>query len=65
MDIKKLASDDLDQVIGGVTYPAKRQKYVSAYYCPICGRTEHLNGVYTPERAKAEHDRKYHPGAKK
>lgn len=63
--MEKLEMKDLEQVTGGLTQPARRPKYVSAFFCEYCGATIHLNGVYSLDRAKAEHNRKYHPTAKK
>ena len=56
-----LESADLDQVTGGKTMKNKREKYVSAFYCEYCGKTIHLNAVYSLERAKKEHNAKFHP----
>ena len=62
--MEKLDMDALEQVSGGVTQPAKRPKYVSAIFCELCGRTIHLSGVYTLERAQKEHYAKVHPGVR-
>lgn len=63
--MEKLKMDELDQVTGGLTATAgKRPKYVSAFYCEYCKATIHLNGVYTLERAKKEHNAKFHPGVR-
>ena len=63
--MEKLELKDLDKVTGGRGQTATREKYVSAFFCETCGKTIRLNGVYTLERAKAEHNRKVHPAAKK
>ena len=39
---------------------AIRPKYVSSFFCEKCGKTIHLNGVYTLERAVREHEQKEH-----
>ena len=53
----KLSDDVLDAVTGG----AARKKYVSAFFCETCGKTIRLSGVYEQERAKREHNAKFHP----
>ena len=53
----KLNEQQMETVAGGRI----RQKYVSAFYCEYCRETIHLSGVYSLERAKKEHDAKYHP----
>ena len=59
---KKILKDEkLENVSGG----AIRPKYVSSFFCEKCGKTIRLNGVYTLERAKEEHERKEHSGKKK
>lgn len=60
MEIKKqeIRSEDLEKVTGGAKH---REKFVSAFYCEYCGKTIHLNMVYSLERAKKEHNAKYHP----
>ena len=63
--MEKLELKDLDKVTGGRGQPVQREKYVSAFFCETCGKTIRLNGVYTLERARAEHNRKVHPAAKK
>ena len=55
--------NSLENVIGGVSRDtAKREKFVSAFYCEACRETIHLNMVYSLDRAKKEHYRKVHPG---
>ena len=63
MDINKetILPDDLEKVTGGVR---RREKFVSAFYCEYCGKTIHLNMVYSLERAKKEHNAKVHPQVK-
>ena len=56
-----LGDDKLNQVSGGVIRP----KYVSSFFCEKCGKTIHLNGVYTMERAIQEHEKKEHSGNRK
>ena len=57
----QLADSDLDRVVGGVSRDTmKREKFVSAFYCEQCGKTIHLNTVYSLERAKKEHNTKVH-----
>jgi hypothetical protein len=57
-----VSDDMLDKVAGG----AIRPKYVSSFFCEKCGKTIHLNGVYTLERAVREHEQQEHsPNAKK
>ena len=58
--MEKIELDRLDQVTGGAGNPG-RKKYVSAFFCEICGSTIRLNGVYELERAKKEHNTKFHP----
>ncbi len=58
---KMLKDEKLENVSGG----AIRPKYVSSFFCEKCGKTIRLNGVYTLERAKEEHERKEHSGKKK
>ena len=61
--MKKLEPNELNAVTGGKGQPGARGKFVSAFFCEKCGKTIRLNGVYSLERAKAEHDRKEHaPG---
>ena len=60
MDTEKLNDSQLDQVSGGVIRP----KYVSSFFCEKCGKTIRLNGVYSLEKAKKEHDQKEHSGKK-
>ena len=55
--MEKLNEEKLEAVSGG----AKREKYVSAFYCEYCRETIHLPGVYTLDKAKREHMKKYHP----
>ena len=53
----------LENVIGGVSSDnRKREKFVSAFYCEACGKTIHLNMIYSLDRAKKEHNMKVHPG---
>jgi hypothetical protein len=57
-----VSDDMLDKVAGG----AIRPKYVSSFFCEKCGKTIHLNGVYTLERAVREHEQQEHsPNARK
>lgn len=56
-----LDGSDLEKVTGGVIKKKGRDKYVSAFYCEYCAKTIHLNGVYSLERAKKEHNAKFHP----
>lgn len=63
--MEKLELKDLNKVTGGRGQTVQREKYVSAFFCETCGKTIRLNGVYTLERARAEHNRKVHPAAKK
>ena len=60
METKKEAInlDDLSAITGGAQ---KREKYVSAFYCEYCGKTIHLNMVYSLDRARKEHNAKFHP----
>jgi len=60
--MEKIDLDKLSQVTGG-TEIRGRKKYVSAFFCELCGKTIHLNGVYDLERAKIEHNAKVHPAA--
>ena len=55
-----LGDDKLNQVSGAV-----RPKYVSSFFCEKCGKTIHLNGVYTLDKAIRDHDQKEHSGKKK
>ena len=57
--MEKLSDRQAEQVTGG----RKREKYVSAFYCEYCQKTIRLPGVYSLDRAKREHNAKYHPGA--
>ena len=54
---KRLEEGQLEQVTGGV----KRNKYVSAFYCEHCKKTIRLNFVRELEKAKKEHNAKFHP----
>ncbi len=54
-----VSPEALGQITGGA---GKREKFVSAFYCELCGRTIHLGTVYSLERAKREHNAKVHPG---
>ena len=56
-----LSDEKLNQVSGG----AVRPKYVSSFFCEKCGKTIHLNGVYTLDKAIRDHDQKEHSGKKK
>ena len=56
-----LSDEKLNQVSGG----AARPKYVSSFFCEKCGKTIHLNGVYTLDKAIRDHDQKEHSGKKK
>ncbi len=62
--MEKIGEKDLDRVTAGKGSTGKRPKYVSAFYCEYCGTTIRLNGVYTLERAKADHNAKFHPFVK-
>ncbi len=42
-----IKDEKLENVSGG----AIRPKYVSSFFCEKCGKTIHLNGVYTLGRA--------------
>ena len=57
-NIEKLSENRLDEVTGG----AIRPKYVSSFFCEKCGKTIHLNGVYTLEKAIKDHNQKVHSG---
>ena len=59
--MEKLDLDALAKASGGAK---KRGKYVSAFYCEYCGKTIHLNMVYSLDRAKKEHNAKFHPQVK-
>ena len=52
---------EMAQVTGGAK---KREKFVSAFYCEYCCKTIHLGTVYSLERAKKEHNAKFHPGVR-
>ena len=53
----------LENVIGGVSRDqSKREKFVSAFYCEACGKTVHMGMIYSLDRAKKEHNAKFHPG---
>ena len=65
--MEKIELDALNEVTGGVGCSAGKpgkKKYVSAFFCELCGATIRLNGVYDLERAKKEHNAKVHPGVK-
>ena len=62
--MEKLDPEKLDKVTGGKGQTGPRGKYVSAFFCELCGKTIRLNGVYSLERAKDEHMRKVHPQGK-
>ena len=51
--------EELSKVTGGAG--REREKFVSAFYCEYCQKTIHLNIVYSLERAKKEHNAKFHP----
>ena len=55
-----LSDEKLNQVSGG----AVRPKYVSSFFCEKCGKTIHLNGVYTLDKAIRDHEQKEHSGKK-
>ena len=59
--MEKLNLEALNKVSGGKRQTVKREKYVSAFFCEHCGATIHLNGVYSLERARSEHNAKFHP----
>ena len=56
-----LNPEELSKINGGAM---KKDKYVSAFYCEYCGKTIHLNMVYSLERARKEHNAKFHPQIK-
>ncbi|MBR4474266.1 MAG: hypothetical protein IKS55_11595 [Oscillospiraceae bacterium] len=56
--MESVHAEDLNRTIGGA---GKREKFVSAFYCEYCGKTIHLNMIYSLDRAKKEHNAKYHP----
>ena len=56
----KKAIPVVDEKLTGVAGGAGRPKYVSSFFCEKCGRTIHLSGVYTLERAVREHEQKEH-----
>ena len=56
--MEKINTEDLSKISGGAK---KREKFVSAFYCEYCGKTIHLNMVYSLDRAKKEHNTKFHP----
>ena len=58
---ERLNDQQLEKASGG----AIRPKYVSSFFCEKCGKTIHLNGVYTMERAIQEHEKKEHSGNRK
>ena len=62
---KGLKTAVADEKLAGTAGGAIRPKDVSSFFCEKCGKTIHLNGVYTLERAKQEHERKEHSGKKK
>jgi len=49
-----------DEKLNAVAGGAGRPRYVSSFFCEKCGRTIHLNGVYTLDRAMREHEQKEH-----
>ena len=53
----KLNENELKEISGGKV----REKYVSAFYCEYCRKTIHLNTIYSLDRARKEHNTKYHP----
>ena len=55
-----LSDEKLNQVSGG----AVRPKYVSSFFCEKCGKTIHLNGIYTLDKAIRDHEQKEHSGKK-
>ena len=60
--IARLDESTLENVIGGVSRDSgRREKFVSAFYCEACGKTVHLNMIYSLDRAKKEHNAKFHP----
>ena len=58
MEKEHMTAEALDKVSGG---KSTRDRYVSAFYCEYCGKTIHLNMIYSLERAKKEHNAKFHP----
>ena len=54
----KLDDEQMEKVSGGV----RRNKYVSAFYCEYCKKTIRLNFVRELDKAKKEHNAKFHPG---
>ena len=59
MEKEPVSAEALGRVSGG---KAARDKFVSAFYCEYCKQTVHLNMIYSLERAKKEHNAKFHPG---
>lgn len=51
-----LEDEKLAEASGGAIHP----KYVSSFFCEKCGKTIHLNGVYTLDRAVKEHEQQVH-----
>ena len=49
-----------DEKLSAVSGGAGRPRYVSSFFCEKCGRTIHLSGVYTLDRAMREHEQKEH-----
>lgn len=63
---KGLKTAVADEKLAGTAGGAIRPKYVSSFFCEKCGKTIHLNGVYTLERAVREHEQQEHsPNARK
>ena len=62
--MEKLDLDALAKASGGAKKRDPQDKYVSAFYCEYCGKTIHLNMIYSLGRAKAEHNTKFHPNVK-
>ena len=61
-DALLLDGSALEQVIGGVSRDSsRREKFVSAFYCELCGKTVHMNMIYSLDRARKEHNAKEHP----
>ena len=58
---KPVSNDELSKVSGGAN---QRDKFVSAFFCEYCGKTIHLNMSCSLERARKEHNAKFHPQLK-
>lgn len=49
-----------DEKLARASGGAIRPRYVSSFFCEKCGKTIHLNGVYTLDRAVKEHEQQVH-----